>query len=77
MMIWVGAVLIIASVVVMVVQPLRRGQLSGGQLGSGGTADTLEPRRPSVGFGFKWNWPALALFGVGAILMLTAASFDL
>ena len=74
-MLWIGAALIIASVVLLMVQPLRRGQLSGGRLRSHEHVDTLEPRRPSVGFGLKESWLPLALFTVGAILMLLSAVF--
>ena len=74
---WVGALLILVGLVVIVVQPLRRGQLSGGRLGWTSTADSLEPRRPSQGFGFKSNWPGFALFVLGAVLVLVAAVFDL
>ncbi len=54
-MIWVGAALIIAGLVAMVLQPLRQGQLSGDRLGWEEPADTLEPRRPSRGLGIRGN----------------------
>jgi len=53
--IWVGAALIIAGLVAMVLQPLRQGQLSGDRLGWEEPADTLEPRRPSRGLGIRGN----------------------
>lgn len=72
-MIWVGAALIIAGLVAMVLQPLRQGQLSGDRLGWEEPADTLEPRRPSRGLGIRGNWPGLALFSVGAVLMIAGS----
>lgn len=74
-MIWIGALLMVAGIVVMALQPLRRGQLSGERLAPGNAADTLEPRRPSRGFGFRWNWPGIVLFALGAVLLLATAVF--
>ena len=73
--IWVGALLLIAGVVYMAAQPLWRGRLSspkGSHLGQ--PTDTLEPSRPSRGFGLKANWPGLALAAAGGILLLAAAA---
>jgi drug/metabolite transporter (DMT)-like permease len=71
-LIWLGAVLILIGIVFMALQPLRRGQLSGGRLRSAQASDTLEPRRPARGFGLKSNWPGLALVALGAVLVLAA-----
>jgi len=69
-LVWVGALLVLCGVVFLAVQPLRRGQLSGGKLRST-DADTLEPPQPGRGFGIKSNWPGLALIALGAILLLS------
>jgi hypothetical protein len=71
-LIFLGALLLVGGIVFMAVQPLRRGQLSGGQLHAARTEETLEPRRPALGFGLKANWPGLALVALGAVLMLAA-----
>ena len=73
-MILFGALLFLAGVVYMAVQPMQR-RMSGGQLGSAATADkTLEPPKPASGFGFGSNWPGLAMAGLGGLLMLAAAA---
>ena len=69
-LVWIGALLVLAGLVFVAVQPLRRGRLSGEQLRS--HVDTLEPRRPGGGFGLKSNWPGLVLIAVGAIMLLSA-----
>lgn len=74
-LIWLGALLVLAGVVFMAAQPLWRGRLSSGRrLRSGKPSDTLEPQRPDAGFGIKSNWPGLALFAVGAVLLLAAGA---
>jgi drug/metabolite transporter (DMT)-like permease len=69
-LIWIGALLVLCGVLLLALQPLRRGRLSGGKLAS---ADTLEPRRPASGFGLTSNWPGLLLFALGVVLLLAAA----
>jgi len=34
----------------------------------------LEPERPAGGFGFKSNWPGLALLALGAAFLLVGAT---
>src|SRR3546814_12686668 len=62
-LVWVGALLFLCGVVFMALQPLRRGQLSGGRLRPEDAAPTLEPRKPARGFGFGSNWPGFAQIG--------------
>jgi hypothetical protein len=71
-LIFVGALLVLGGVMFLAAQPVRRGQLSGGQLRS---AHTLEPRRPALGFGARPNWPGLAMVVLGAALLLGGAVF--
>ena len=71
-LIWAGALLFVAGVVFLVIQPLRRGRLSGGRIASSGT---LEPRRPAGGFDLGANWLGLALLALGALLLLVGAAF--
>ena len=72
-LVWVGALLVIAGLIYMAAQPLRARLSSGSRAGAAG--GTLEPGRPSRGFGLASNWPGLALAGVGAVLLLAAAAF--
>jgi hypothetical protein len=73
--VWLGALLFIAGIVYLAAQPLWRGRLSSlRRPASGGPVETLEPARPSGGFGIKANWPGLALLVVGALLLLFGAA---
>ena len=83
-LVMIGALLVVAGVVFMAAQPILRGRLSSVQRpgegiphgpGPQGASDTLEPRRPSKGFGLKWNWPGLAMVAAGAVLLLAGAAF--
>jgi hypothetical protein len=73
--IWLGVLLVFGGVLQMVFQPIWHGRLSGGRrLRAGRPSDTLEPDRPAGGFGFKSNWPGLALVGLGAASLLAGAA---
>lgn len=74
-LVWIGALLLVAGVVYMAIQPLRRAPLSGGQIRPGKTRGTLEPRRPGSGFDIRSNLPGLALVAAGAVLLLAAGAF--
>ena len=69
-MIWLGALLLIAGLLFMIAQPLRRGRLSDRHRTAATAAPTLEPREPAVGFSLASNWPGLALAGLGALLLI-------
>jgi hypothetical protein len=72
--IWFGALLVLAGIVFMAAQPIRRGQLSGRRSRSEVVgANTLEPRMPAAGFDLATNWPGLVLVFLGAILLLFGA----
>ena len=74
-LIWLGALLVFGGVLSVSLQPIWRGRLSGGRrLRSGRLSDTLEPERPTSGFGIKSNWPGLALIALGAALLLAGAA---
>ena len=74
-LIWLGALLVLGGVLQMVYQPLWHGRLSGRRrLRAGQPSDTLEPERPAGGFGFKSNWPGLALVALGAAFLLIGAA---
>ena len=75
-LILLGTSLILIGVVSMAGQPLWRGRLSGGKrTQAGAPSDTLEPQRPIRGFGFRSNWPGLALFAAGAVILVAAVVF--
>lgn len=70
-LIWIGALLIICGVLYMAAQPILQGRLSRlRRVTPARPGNTLEPERPTKGFGFASNWPGLLMIGVGGILML-------
>ena len=74
--IWIGALLVVGGVLLMAVQPLWRGRLSGPRrTHSAGPSVTLEPEKPARGFSIRSNWPGLALVVLGAILLLAGTAF--
>ena len=76
LLIWLGALLVIAGVVQTALQPMLRGRLSGNRnTATGGGRATLEPAQPARGFGLRSNWPGLAMIGAGAAVLLLAAAF--
>ena len=74
LVIWLGALLVIAGVIYMAMRAIWKGPMSGpNQTRSGLSRDTLEP--PGRGgeisvFALSRNWPGLMLMMVGAILLL-------
>ncbi|MBS3647251.1 hypothetical protein KEU06_01245 [Pseudaminobacter sp. 19-2017] len=72
-----GAAFMFAGLVFMAGAAIWRGQLSGpGSSRSRLPTDTLEPAQRGVRFlGLQVNWPGIALFVLGAILLLIGA-FD-
>jgi hypothetical protein len=76
LLIWLGALLVVAGVVQTALQPMLRGRLSGRRGTSVGEGRvTLEPTEPVRGFSLRANWPGLAMIGVGAALLLLSAAF--
>jgi hypothetical protein len=65
-----GALLILGGILYMVRATIWRGSLSRP------AGDTLEPVRRGVGFlGVGANWPGILLMAIGAVLLLSGASF--
>jgi hypothetical protein len=65
-----GALLVLGGFLYMARAAIWRGSLSRP------ARDTLEPPRRGVGFlGFGANWPGLLLMAIGAILLVSGASF--
>jgi hypothetical protein len=74
-LIWLGVLHVFGGMIQLIYQPIWRGRLSGGRrLRSGRPSDTLEPERPTSGFGIKSNWPGLSLIALGAALLLAGAA---
>lgn len=74
-LIWVGALLVAAGVLVTAGKALFRGRLSEAVGRDRSAANpTLEPREPSGGLSLKANWSGLALVALGAVLLLAGAS---
>jgi hypothetical protein len=76
LLIWLGALLVIAGVVQTALQPILRGRLSGRRGASFGEGrQTLEPAQAARGFSLRSNWPGFAMIAVGAAVLLLAAAF--
>jgi drug/metabolite transporter (DMT)-like permease len=75
-LIWLGALLILAGVVVTAMPPILQGRLSRPRrLRTTRPSNTLEPERPAKGFDPQTSWPGLAMIVLGAILLLAGAAF--
>jgi hypothetical protein len=73
-LILLGALLFFAGLIFIFLQPLR-GHLSRARsTGPSSQGKTLEPERPGRGFDLRSTWPGLATMGLGAALLLMAAS---
>jgi hypothetical protein len=71
LVIWLGALLVIAGVLFLANQAIGRGRLSGQGASSSAPVDTLEPPRQSMRFlGMGSNWPGIVLIVVGGALLL-------
>jgi hypothetical protein len=65
-----GALLVFGGILYIVRATIWRGSLSRP------AGDTLEPARRGVGFlGVGANWPGILLMAIGALLLLSGASF--
>jgi hypothetical protein len=71
-----GALLVLGGVLYMARTAIWRGSLSGPDSSSQPVRDTLEPPRRSARFlGIGTNWPGILLMAIGAILLVSGASF--
>ena len=74
-LIGLGALLVLGGILYMVRAAIGRGPLSGPD-SSRPARDTLEPPRRGVRFlGLGTNWRGIILMAVGAILLVSGASF--
>jgi hypothetical protein len=71
-----GALLVFGGVLYMARTAIWRGPLSGPDSSRPVVRNTLEPPRRSVRFlGLGTNWPGILLMAIGAILLVSGASF--
>jgi hypothetical protein len=74
-LIWIGAFLIVAGIVLAAGQVLWKGRLSDPhRMGSTRSSATLEPQGRVRAFHPKHHWPSIALVALGIILMLAEAA---
>jgi hypothetical protein len=70
-----GALLVLGGILYTARTAIWRGPLSGPH-SSRPVRDTLEPPRRGMGFlAFGTNWPGILLMAIGAILLMSGASF--
>ncbi|QRM28564.1 hypothetical protein [Microvirga sp. VF16] len=70
-LIWIGALLIVAGIVLAAGQVLWKGRLSEPhRMGPTGSGTTLEPRERVRALHPKHHWPSILLVALGIILML-------
>lgn len=70
-----GALLVLGGILYTARTAIWRGPLSR-PYSSRPVRDTLEPLRRGMGFlGFETNWPGILLMAIGAILLVSVASF--
>jgi hypothetical protein len=74
-LIGLGALLVLGGILYMARAAIWRGSLSGPD-SSRPVRGTLEPPRRGVRFlGLAANWPGILLMAIGAILLVSGASF--
>jgi hypothetical protein len=71
-----GALLVLGGLLYMARAAIWRGSLSGPESSRRPVRNTLEPPRRGVRFlGLGTNWPGILLMAIGAILLVSGASF--
>ncbi|WP_114944993.1 hypothetical protein [Microvirga calopogonii] len=74
-LIWIGALLIVAGIVLAAGQVLWKGRLSDPhRMGSTAAGSTLEPRERVRALHPKHHWPSIVLVALGIVLMLAEAA---
>ncbi|MBB4040103.1 putative membrane protein [Microvirga flocculans] len=74
-LIWIGALLIVAGIVLAAGQVLWKGRLSDPhQIGASGSGTTLEPQGRVRAFHPRHHWPSILLIALGIILLLAKAA---
>lgn len=77
LVIWLGALLVIAGILLLVAKAIWTGPMStADRPRMGETPQTLEPPGPAIMvFTLSGNWPGLALMMLGALLLLLGGAF--
>ena len=70
LVVWLGALLVVAGVLQMAYQAIWKGRMSDPRPHHSATHDTLEPRSSPTAFRLGANWPGFALILVGGVLLL-------
>ncbi|MGO4525262.1 hypothetical protein AB4097_10415 [Microvirga sp. 2MCAF35] len=73
-LIWIGALLIVAGIVLAAGRVLWKGRLSDPHRMGSGTGTTLEPRERVRALHPKHHWPSIILVALGIVLMLAEAA---
>ncbi|WP_262268506.1 MULTISPECIES: hypothetical protein [Microvirga] len=74
-LIWIGALLIVAGIVLAAGRVLWKGRLSDPhRLGPAEGGATLEPRERARSLHPRHHWPSIALVALGIVLMLAEAA---
>lgn len=74
-LIWIGALLIVAGIVLAAGRVLWNGRLSDPQrTDSTGTAATLEPRGRARALQPRHHWPSIILVALGIVVLLAEAA---
>lgn len=70
-LIWIGALLIVAGIVLAAGQVLWKGRLSDPhRMDPTGAGTTLEPRERAWGLHPKHHWPSIILVALGIVVLL-------
>lgn len=70
-LIWIGALLIVAGIVLAAGQVLWKGRLSDARrMGAPGAGTTLEPQGRGQSLHPKTHWPSIVLVALGVVLIL-------
>jgi hypothetical protein len=69
MLVWIGALLVIAGVVLTATRTLQRGRLSDPEA----VRDTLEPKGSGRRLSVKADLPGIVLIAIGSLLLLSVA----
>lgn len=76
LLIWIGALLVIAGILYGAAQALWGGRLSDvRRSGAGRAAASLEPQQSPRAFSLRTHWPAFALVLLGSLLLLIETAF--
>jgi len=74
-LVWIGALLIVAGIVLAASRVLWKGRLSDPhRMGPAGTGATLEPRERARALHPRHHWPSIILVALGIVVLLAEAA---